>query len=288
MSIGDFFSDVKETFTDIFASEPAQAASIFVPQIRPAVAVASAIDKPDRPAQESEQPMIRYDAFGDPIPQQPRQMGGFFGGLRDFAGDVLGTLREFDPIAEAFGGDILPESAQTSGQQVARETRSGGAQENASSGTIQAGPGMLIQPGMSVARNLLQRYGGGVAGGLAAGEVIDATRGYLAGGGKRRITRKMKADVRRIYMMSGGNAAATAQIYNNLTGSNLNAQMVFAILLKRFRNDGPYVTKAAVRKTKSTVRKLKHMCDMYDDIAKAKRAPARRRTTRSTTITNVK
>lgn len=288
MGFGDFFSGITETFTDVFSSDAAAVASIAVPQIRPAVGVARAIDKPDRPAQETEQQMIRYDAFGDPIPQQQTQLGGFFGGVRDFASDVLGTLREFDPIAEAFGGDILPESAQTAGQQVARETRSGGAQENASSGTLQAGAGMLVQPGLALGRQLLQRYGGAVAGGAAGGAVIDAATGLMVGGGKKRITRKMKADVRRIYMMSGGNAQATAQIYNNLTGSNLNAQMVFAILLKRFRNDGPYVTKAAVRKTKSTVRKLKHMCDMYDDIAKAKRAPARRRTTRSTTITNVK
>ena len=288
MGFGDFFSGITETFTDIFASDAAAVASIAVPQIRPAVGVARAIDKPDQPAQESEMNMYEYEAYGTRPPVQQASTGGFFGGLRDFAGDVLGTLREFDPIAEAFGGDILPESAQTSGQQVARETRSGGAQENAQSGTLQAGAGMLINPGLNVARNLLQRYGGAAAGGAAGGAVIDAFTGFQAGPSRKRITRKMKADVRRIYMMSGGNAAATAQIYNNLTGSNLNAQMVFAILLKRFRNDGPYVTKAAVRKTKSTVRKLKHMCDMYDDIAKAKRAPARRRTTRSTTITNVK
>jgi hypothetical protein len=48
------------------------------------------------------------------------------------------------------------------------------------------------------------------------------------------------------------------------------------------------VTKAAVRKTRQTMRKLKTMCDMYDDMSK-RRAPARRRaTSRSTTITQVK
>ena len=41
--------------------------------------------------------------------------------------------------------------------------------------------------------------------------------------------------------------------------------LVVQILMKRFRNDGPYLTKAAVRKTRSTVKKMKAVCNLYDD-----------------------
>ena len=64
--------------------------------------------------------------------------------------------------------------------------------------------------------------------------------------------------------------------------------VIFYILTKRMRNDGPYVTKAAVRKTRQTVRKMKNLCDMYEDLRPAarRRAPARKAST--TRITNVK
>ena len=55
------------------------------------------------------------------------------------------------------------------------------------------------------------------------------------------------------------------------------------ILLKRFRNDGPVVTKAALRKTKSTIRKLHNMQDVLKSITPTttgrRRAPMKRATT---------
>jgi hypothetical protein len=96
--------------------------------------------------------------------------------------------------------------------------------------------------------------------------------------GKPRITRKMKADVRRIYMMAGMDPNLTAQILNNLgtyPRMNFDASLVFFILTKRFRNDGPVVTKAAVRKTKTTLRRMKGVVDMYNSVCKPT-APRRR------------
>jgi hypothetical protein len=110
------------------------------------------------------------------------------------------------------------------------------------------------------------------------------------GDGKVRITRRMKSDVRKIYMMAGMNPNATAQILNNLgtyPRMNFDASLVFFILTKRFRNDGPVVTKAAVRKTKTTLRRMKGVVDMYNSVCKptARRAPARRtRTSTATTL----
>ena len=54
------------------------------------------------------------------------------------------------------------------------------------------------------------------------------------------------------------------------------------ILLKRFRNDGPVITKAALRKTRQTMRRLKSMCDMQADLmprTTRRRAPMKRATT---------
>jgi len=96
-----------------------------------------------------------------------------------------------------------------------------------------------------------------------------------------RITRRMKSDVRRIYMMAGMDPNVTAQILNNMgtyPKINFDASTVFFILTKRFRNDGPVVTKAAVRKTKTTLRRMKGVVDMYNSVCKTptRRAPARR------------
>jgi hypothetical protein len=57
---------------------------------------------------------------------------------------------------------------------------------------------------------------------------------------------------------------------------NFTPQVLMAILIKRFRNDGPFVTKSAIRKTRSTVRKLKSMQNLLKDVAGT---TTRRRTT---------
>jgi hypothetical protein len=82
-------------------------------------------------------------------------------------------------------------------------------------------------------------------------------------------------------MMAGMDPNATAQILNNLgtyPRMNFNASLVFFILTKRFRNDGPVVTKAAVRKTKTTLRRMKGVVDMYNSVCKptTRRAAPRR------------
>ena len=125
------------------------------------------------------------------------------------------------------------------------------------------------------ARNFLRTPGGQTALGFGAG----AAGALLApdGGGAPRITRRMKSDVRRIYMMAGMDPNMTASILNNMgtyPRIDFNASLVFFILTKRFRNDGPVVTKAAVRKTKTTLRRMKGVVDMYNSVCK----PAPRRT----------
>ena len=108
-----------------------------------------------------------------------------------------------------------------------------------------------------------------VAGGaaIAAPFVIDALTGKEK---KLVVTRSLKSKVKRAFDLIG--IEATAE------GMGVSEDIVVYILMKKLRNDGAYVTKAAMRKTSSTLRKMKRMCDMYDDLRPAarRRAPARK------------
>ena len=143
-------------------------------------------------------------------------------------------------------------------------------------GALQQGSRMLTPTGI----------GTGVGVGLAASgiqTIIDAF-----GNPKRFIiTRKMQREVKELFMYAGGDMNAVAQIYSQFKGMNYSAEMILQIMLKKFRNDGPYVTKAAVRKTRSTIRKMSRLNQLYADIT-PKARPAARRRAPMTKITQVK
>ena len=204
----------------------------------------------------------------------------FFGDLGtnigNFGRDVGGFFQDIAPALNLFGVGGQPQrtnagTATTIIKQAPDESSSSGELLGANLGMGSA----LFQAG----RNFLRTPGGQTALGFGAG----AVGAFMSGDGQvaPRITRKMKSDVRRIYMMAGMDPNATAQILNNLgtyPRMNFNTSLVFFILTKRFRNDGPVVTKAAVRKTKTTLRRMKGVVDMYNSVCKptTRRAPARR------------
>ena len=189
---------------------------------------------------------------------------GFFGNVSDFfsgAGEVVRSAFS-SGIPQLFGVG-RPRGV---GQQPAiTSVTNVGAQESQGSGSIQAGFGSLLPQVVGAARGLIKSPIGQVGLGAGTAGLISVFGESPAG---TRITRKQKAQARMLLNMMGGNISATADILR------ISEEMLVAILLKRFRNDGPVVTKAALRKTKSTIRKLKNMCDMYDDL----RPAARRRT----------
>jgi len=202
--------------------------------------------------------------------------GGFFGSVTDFfkgAGEVVGSA--FGSGIPQLLGFSRPRGA---GQQPAITTVTNvGAQESQGSGSIQAGMGSLLPSLVSGARGLLKSPVGQILTGTGIGSAIS----MLGADGKpMRVTRKMKAQARSLLNMTGGNLAITADFLG------ISEQQLVFILLKRFRNDGPVVTKAALRKTKSTIRKMKNMCDMYDDLRPAarRRTPMKRATRSSTTL----
>ena len=198
--------------------------------------------------------------------------GGFFdtlrGGLREVGGLVSDVFSSGVP--QLLGYQRPPGV----GQQPALTTVTNvGAQESQGSGSIQAGAGSLLAPIVSGARNFLKTPQGQLALGGGAGIVTS----FLGGNGKQmRVTRKMKSQARMVLNMTNGNISAAADILG------VDENTLIMILLKRFRNDGPVVTKAALRKTKQTVRRLKSMCDMYDSLrpsATRRRTPMKRATT---------
>lgn len=135
----------------------------------------------------------------------------------------------------------------------------------------------VIPPAISAGRSALGMLG--LAGGAltVAPFIIDPFTGEEK---KLRVTRKLKSDVKKAVEMFGVEFVAEQM--------GTEVDVVFYILTKKMRNDGPYVTKAAVRKTRQTVRKMKNLCDMYEDLRPAARRRAPARKTMSTRITNVK
>ena len=236
---------------------------------------------------ERENNMANYRSGFDPVTGQMTMpstttqqagMGGFFGGVSDFfkgAGEAVSSVFS-SGIPQLFGVN-RPRGV---GQQPAITTVTNvGAQESQGSGSLQAGMGSLIPGVIGAARGLIKSPVGQLLTGTGVGTAISMIG---ADGKPMRVTRKMKSQAKSLLNMTGGNLALTADFLG------ISEQQLVFILLKRFRNDGPVVTKAALRKTKSTIRKMKNMCDMYDDLRPAarRRAPVRRARSSTTLIKN--
>ena len=196
------------------------------------------------------------------------------GGLRDVGGFVSDVFQSGVP--QLFG---VQRPASVRQQPALTTTTNVGAQESQGSGTIQAGAGTLLAPILSGARNLLKTPQGQLA--LGGGSALV---GSMFGGeqSSMRITRKMKNQARMVLNMTGGNLSAASQMLG------IDENTLVMILLKRFRNDGPVVTKAALRKTKQTIRRLHSMQDVLKSITPT--ATMRRRTPmkRASTTTLIK
>jgi len=131
-------------------------------------------------------------------------------------------------------------------------------------------------------RALTSGAGRNLALGVGGGIVADALGIFDGSGRKLIITRKMQREVKEMFMFMGGDLGRTAQAYSNFKMRSYTADNILAIMLKKFSSQGPYVTKAAVRKTRSTLRKMKTLADMTSDLMPRK-APVRRRASTTTT-----
>lgn len=277
MSLGSIFDRVVPTVIGGLTAGPMGA-----------VTAAVTVEQQKKAQKRLEQQMAYQDPYSSGFGSMPSarspatgsSMGNFFGNLGQdigqFGQGVGQFFQDISPLTNLFGGGFggrtqAPPAATTIIRQPPDETAQSGEILGANLGLapalFQAGRGFFRSPAGQTALG----FGAGAAGALMSG----------GGNGAPRVTRKMKSDVRRIYMMAGMDPAATAQILNSLgtyPRMNFDASLVFFILTKRFRNDGPVVTKAAVRKTKTTLRRMKGVVDMYNSVCKptTRRAPARR------------
>ena len=204
--------------------------------------------------------------------------GGFVSGVTDFfkgAGDVISSAFS-SGLPQLFGASRPAGVAQ---QPAITSVTNVGAQESQGSGSIQAGMGGLLPTVIGAGKQLLKSPFGQ----LATGTAVGAGLSFIGRDGRpMRMTKRMKSQARQLLNMTGGNLSLTADFLG------ISEEALVALLLKRFRNDGPVVTKAALRKTKSTIRKLKNMCDMYDDLRPAarRRSPMKRASRTTTLIKN--
>jgi hypothetical protein len=146
-------------------------------------------------------------------------------------------------------------------------------------------PGLIGQAG-----RLLSRPGvGGALTGFGLGAGVEIVTDMFGNQKKLVVTRKLQREVKKVFMMSGGDIGFVSANSMMLFGKSLSSDQILMIMFKTFKNQGPYVTKAAVRKTRSTIRKMETLCDLKDRLCPPKRATPRRRTMGSTTkITQVK
>ena len=179
-----------------------------------------------------------------------------------------GGTEQGQSVAVSQATQTRPQETQASGEFFPRQA------------PMQAGFGLAAPVGMLAKKFAPQIIGGlGIgAATVAAPIMVDAVTG---GPKKLRVTRKLKRLIREAVDNFGLQGAMEL--------SGLDQDVIMYIYTKKMRNDGPYVTKAAVRKTRQTVRKMKNLCDMYDDLRPAakRRAPARRMAA-GTRITQVK
>jgi hypothetical protein len=220
---------------------------------------------------ESSIPTIQQNmAATRPIVSTASSGGNFFdtirGGLREVGGLVSDVFSS--GIPQLLGVNRPPSVAQQPAVTVSTRLD---AEESQGSGSIEAGMGAALPSIVGAARNLLKTPGGQLAIGTGTGLAFGMGGSQQTG---MRITRKMKSQARMVLNMTGGNLAAAS----DMLGIDQNTLVM--ILLKRFRNDGPVVTKAALRKTKQTIRRLHSMQDVLKSItptaAGRRRAPMKR------------
>jgi len=177
-----------------------------------------------------------------------------------------------------------------------------GAQEDRSSGSTyinqrnfggmqsQAGLGNLLPLLTTGVGRLLSSKGGQIGTSIATGVGASA----LFGGGDSRQrpvltqSRRNKAKVRQLVNFMG--IEGTADFLSQSGGQNVSPNDVVMLLLRTFRNDGAYITKAQVRNLRRTTNRFKSLEKQVKEATSmsrtTRRAPVRRSASSTTLIRN--
>tara|TARA_R110002096_G_scaffold391913_1_gene586795 strand:- start:1007 stop:1759 length:753 start_codon:yes stop_codon:yes gene_type:complete len=129
---------------------------------------------------------------------------------------------------------------------------------------------------------------GGSALGIATG--VGSVLGSSMGMGSREKpvltqSRRNKSKVRQLVMFMG--IEGTSDFLSQQGGQNVSPNDVVSLLLRTFRNDGAYITKAQVRNLRRTTNRFKSLEKQVKEavsMGTTRRAPVRRTVNRSTSI----
>ena len=213
-------------------------------------------------------------------------VGEFIGGK---PGRYLGeaTGRATNNLAGSTADQPLEQSAVPTGE------GSPGAQETSRSGSqtrnvinVQRGTsGMQSQANLGLGVNLLQQAGkflssrtGQIATGVGTGALFGGMGQNF--GTKTVLTqsRRNKAKVRQLVNFMG--IEGTANFLSQSMNLNVSPNDVVALLLRTFRNDGAYITKAQVRNLRRTTNRFKSLEKQVKEATSmsrtTRRAPVRR------------
>lgn len=213
-------------------------------------------------------------------------VGEFIGGK---PGRYLGeaTGRATNNLAGSTADQPLEQSAVPTGEGKpgAEETsRSGSSSRNIIN--LQNGrSGMQSQANLGLGVNLLTQAGkflssrtGQIATGVGTGALFG-----MSGGDSRMKpvltqSRRNKAKVRQLVNFMG--IEGTAQFLSQSSGQNVSPNDVVMLLLRTFRNDGAYITKAQVRNLRRTTNRFKSLEKQVKEATSmsktTRRAPVRR------------
>ena len=158
-----------------------------------------------------------------------------------------------------------------------------------------AGFGMIPQAiqGLRTIAPQIGKFFGSPAGAVALGGGTGLATQFLSGTGMQKEkpvltqSRRNKARVRQLVNFMGIEGAA--QFLSQASGQNVMPGDVVALLLRTFRNDGAYITKAQVRNLRRTTNRFKSLEKQVKEatsMTRTTRRPAMRRASSTTLIKN--
>jgi len=162
--------------------------------------------------------------------------------------------------------------------------------------TQQAGFGSILPSIIGGARSVFPQIGkfvGTPAGAIATGVGTSVGVNMLTGSDMGKMkpvltqSRRNKARVRQLVNFMGIEGAA--QFLSQASGRNITGGDVVQLLLRTFRNDGAFITKAQVRNLRRTTNRFKSLEKQVKEatsMARTTRRPAMRRASSTTLIKN--
>ena len=157
-----------------------------------------------------------------------------------------------------------------------------------------AGFGMIPQAiqGLRGLAPQIGKFFGSPAGAVAIGGGTGVATQFLSGTGMQKEkpvltqSRRNKARVRQLVNFMGIEGAA--QFLSQASGQNVMPGDVVALLLRTFRNDGAYITKAQVRNLRRTTNRFKSLEKQVKEATSVARSTRRASPRRSSSTTLIK